>query len=82
METLTWKPFHFYNASLTAKLVNLPEFMIVSIESNAFACLVQARGFEPPRLMGEQENKTTSDKNEDEYSIIAVHYKPSECRDG
>lgn len=75
MESLPGKPFHLYIENLTAMPVNLSKVMIFAIASNR-SCRHPKRAWRCPwRWMAQQENKTHSDKDEDENFINAVRYK-------
>lgn len=74
----TLKLFYVYIVSSTAKQVNLPKFVIVTIGSNAPTCPVHAGNDGLPRLVAKREKKTQRDKNEGKHSIKAVHYNPIE----
>lgn len=47
METIHDKPLYVHIANMTAKLVNLQNFIIVETVSNAPSCLMQARDDKP-----------------------------------
>lgn len=81
MQILPGKSFQEYNVNLMAKQVTLTKFMIVAIASNAPTCIVDTCDYESPSLDTRQENTKQGNKNEDEYSINAVHYESPERRD-
>lgn len=79
MEILSGKLFYVCIAILTAKPVNLLKFMIVAIGSSAPTYSIHTSDDESLRLIAEQESFMHTEKNEDGYSIVAVHYKTPEC---
>lgn len=73
MGVLPGKRFFVYVANLSAKPVNLPEFMKASILLDAPECTVHPCDHDKPNLNTKQESKTHCDKTEDKSPISSVH---------
>lgn len=50
MDVLLRKQFHVHMENLTARQINLPEFMIVHSSSNALSCIIHEKNDEHPML--------------------------------
>lgn len=79
VETLPQKRLYVYFASLAAKPVDLPKFMIVSVASRALTGTFQAPDHRTPRSNTGQGCLMQSVNIEDEYLLDAVHRKLSPC---
>lgn len=78
MDILLEKQFYLNVATLMAKLVSLPEFMIIATALNDPSCIIYALHGQPCKT----ENRGQAFMPCESASLIhAVHYKPLQPRD-
>lgn len=75
VDILPVKPFYLYILSMKAKLVSLPNFMIVWFVSSAPACTIPARDTDPDMLKNERLIPKQCNYGSTDRTVNIVYYK-------